>query len=90
MHDLQRFVRLCAGRVGQLVNLTALGNDAGVSHATARAWRDLLQTSHIVHGLPPWFTNTSKRLVKSPKLYFHGLSSSIALGLEARAAFHAA
>ena len=73
VHDLQRFerfVRLCAGRVGPLVNLTSLGNDAGVSHATARAWLDLLQTSYIVHVLPPWFTNTSKRLVKSPKLYF--------------------
>lgn len=73
VHDLQRFerfVRLCAGRVGQLVNLTSLGNDAGVSHATARAWLDLLQASYIVHVLPPWFTNTSKRLVKSPKLYF--------------------
>jgi predicted AAA+ superfamily ATPase len=73
VHDVQRFerfVRLCAGRVGQLVNLTSLGNDAGVSHATARAWLDLLQTSYIVHVLPPWFTNTSKRLVKSPKLYF--------------------
>ncbi len=74
VHDLQRFerfVRLCAGRIGQLVNLTSLGNDAGVSHATARAWLDLLQTSYIVHVMPPWFTNTSKRLVKSPKLYFH-------------------
>lgn len=73
VHDLQRFerfVRLCAGRIGQLVNLSSLGNDAGVSHATARAWLDLLQTSYIVHVLPPWFTNTSKRLVKSPKLYF--------------------
>lgn len=74
VHDLQRFerfVRLCAGRIGQLVNLTSLGNDAGVSHATARAWLELLQTSYIVHVLPPWFTNTGKRLVKSPKLYFH-------------------
>ncbi len=74
VHDLQRFerfVRLCAGRVGQLLNLTSLGNDAGVTHTTARAWIDLLQTSFIVHLLPPWLTNTSKRLVKSPKLYFH-------------------
>ena len=73
VHDVQRFerfVRLCAGRIGQIVNLVSLGNDAGVSHATARAWLDLLQTSYIVHVLPPWFTNTSKRLVKSPKLYF--------------------
>lgn len=74
VHDLQRFerfVRLCAGRTGQLLNLNSLGNDAGVSQPTARAWIDLLQTSYIVHLLPPWFTNTGKRLVKSPKLYFY-------------------
>ncbi|MCF8167175.1 MAG: ATP-binding protein [Rhodoferax sp.] len=74
VQDLQRFerfVRLCAGRTGQLLNLNSLGNDAGVSHVTARAWIDLLQTSYILHLLPPWFTNTSKRLVKAPKLYFY-------------------
>lgn len=74
IHDLQRFerfVRLCAGRTGQLLNLNSLGNDAGVSHVTARAWIDLLQTSYIVHLLPPWFTNTGKRLIKAPKLYFY-------------------
>lgn len=74
VHDLQRFerfVRLCAGRVGNLLNLSSLANDAGVSQPTASAWMDLLQTSFIVHLLPPWFTNTSKRLIKSPKLYFH-------------------
>lgn len=74
VHALQRFgrfVRLCAGRVGQILNLSSLGNDAGVSHATARAWIELLQTSYLVHLLPPWFTNSGKRLIKSPKLYFH-------------------
>jgi uncharacterized protein len=74
IHDLsqfERFVRLCAGRVGQLLNLSNLGNDAGVSHTTARAWIDLLQQSYVVYLLPPWFTNTRKRLVKSPKLYFY-------------------
>jgi predicted AAA+ superfamily ATPase len=74
VHDLQRFerfVRLCAGRVGNLLNLSSLANDAGISQPTASAWMDLLQTSFIVHLLPPWFTNTSKRLIKSPKLYFH-------------------
>lgn len=73
VHDLarfERFVRLCAGRVGQLVNLTGLGNDAGISQSTAQAWLNLLQTSYVVHLLQPWHTNTSKRLVKSPKLYF--------------------
>ena len=74
VHDLrrfERFVRLCAERVGQLLNLTSLGNDAGVSQTIAQAWIDLLETSYIVHLLPPWFTNTSKRLIKSPKLYFY-------------------
>ena len=74
VQDLQRFerfVRLCAGRTGQLLNLNSLGNDAGISHVTARAWIDLLQTSYIVHLLPPWFTNTGKRLIKAPKLYFY-------------------
>lgn len=67
----ERFVRLCAGRTGQLLNLSNLANDAGISQPTARAWMDLLQTSFIVHLLPPWFVNTGKRLVKSPKLYFY-------------------
>ena len=74
VQDLQqfaRFVRLCAGRSGQLLNLVSLGNDAGISQPTARAWIDLLQTSFIVYLLPPWHTNTTKRLVKSPKLYFY-------------------
>lgn len=74
VHDLQRFerfVRLCAGRTGQLVNLSSLGNDAGVSHVTARAWLDLLQTSYIICLLPPWSSNSGKRLVRSPKLYFY-------------------
>ncbi len=74
VHDLQRFerfVRLCAGRSGQLLNLVSLGNDAGISQPTARAWIDLLQTSFIVYLLPPWHTKTGKRLVKSPKLYFY-------------------
>ena len=73
VHDVARFekfVRLCAGRVGQLLNLTSLGNDAGVSHTTARAWIDLLQTSYVIFLLPPWFTNTSKRFSQKPKAVF--------------------
>ena len=82
LHRFERFVRLCAGRTGQLLNLNSLGNDAGISYATARAWIDLLQTSYIVYLLPPWFVNTGKRLIKSPKLYFYdvGLTSWL-LGL---------
>ena len=74
VHDLQtfeHFVKLCAGRIGQTLNLASLGNDAGVSASTVRAWLQLLQTSYIVHVLPPWFTNSGKRLIKSPKLYFY-------------------
>lgn len=67
----QTFMRLCAGRVGQLLNLQSLGNDCGVSHTTARNWVGLLQASYIVFVLPPWHTNLSKRQIKSPKLYFY-------------------
>ncbi len=79
----QRFVRLCAGRVGQLLNLAALGSDAGVTHTTARHWLSVLEASYIVFRLPPYHGNVSKRLVKSPKLYFHdvGLASWL-LGIE--------
>lgn len=77
------FVRLCAGRVGQLLNLSALGSDAGVSHTTAREWLAVLEASYVVFRLPPFHTNIRKRLVKSPKLYFHdvGLASYL-LGIE--------
>ena len=79
----RRFVRLCAGRVGQLSNLSSLGADAGVSHTTARHWLTILEASYIVFQLPPFFANVRKRLVKSPKLYFHdvGLASHL-IGIE--------
>ena len=77
------FLRLCAGRVGQLVNLSSLGSDAGVSHTTAREWLTILEASYIVFQLPPFHANIRKRLVKSPKLYFYdvGLASYL-LGIE--------
>lgn len=89
VHDLQRFdrfVRLLAGRVGQVLNLSSLAADAGVAQPTARAWLDLLQTSWIVFLLPPWFVNRGKRLIKSPKLYFSdvGLAARL-LGLREEA-----
>ena len=79
----EKFVRLTAGRVGQLLNLNSLANDVGISHPTARGWMTLLEASYVVFLLPPWFGNVSKRLIKSPKLYFHdvGLASYL-LGLE--------
>lgn len=79
----QRFVTLCAGRVGQLLNLNSLAADCGVSHQTARNWITLLEASYIVLRLPPYFANISKRLIKSPKLYFYdvGLAAYL-IGLE--------
>ena len=77
LSSYQRFVRLCAGRVGQLTNHTSLGSDAGVTHTTARHWLTVLEASYIVFQLPPYFANIRKQLVKSPKLYFYdvGLAS---------------
>jgi hypothetical protein len=79
----EKFVKLCAGRVGQILNLQSLANDVGVSHTTARSWISILEAGFIVFLLPPWFGNISKRLIKSPKLYFCdvGLASYL-LGLE--------
>lgn len=66
----QRFVRLCAGRTGQLLNLSALAGEAGITHTTARAWLSVLESSDVLYLLPPYHRNFGKRLVKSPKLYF--------------------
>lgn len=66
----QRFLKLCAGRTGQLLNLSSLAIDAGITHNTAKAWISVLDASYIVHLLPPHHQNFSKRLVKTPKLYF--------------------
>ncbi len=71
LSNFQRFARLCAGRVGQLVNLSSLGSDAGISHATARNWVTLLEAGYIVFQLPPFHANIRKRLVRSPKIYFY-------------------
>jgi predicted AAA+ superfamily ATPase len=68
--SFQRFVRLCAGRTGQLLNLTALANEAGVAQSTARQWLSVLESGHLVLLLAPYHRNFGKRLVKMPKLYF--------------------
>ena len=65
-----RFLRLCAGRSGQLLNLSGLASDAGVSHNTARAWVSVLEASYLVQLLPPYHRSFNKLLVKTPKLYF--------------------
>lgn len=65
-----RFVRLCAGRNGQRLNLSSLANDCGITHTTARRWLSILEASFLVVLLRPHHRNFSKRLIKTPKLYF--------------------
>lgn len=83
LSSFQKFVRLCAGRVGQLLNLSSLGNEVGISHTTAREWLSLLEASYIVFLLPPYHKNYNKRITKTPKLYFYdvGLAAYL-LGIE--------
>jgi predicted AAA+ superfamily ATPase len=68
--NFQRFMRLCAARTAQLLNLNALANDCGISQPTANAWMNLLEASFIVKRIAPYHRNFGKRLVKAPKLYF--------------------
>ena len=67
----QRFVELCAGRTGQLLNYSSLAGDCGVSQPTAKAWLSVLEASFIAFRLPAFHSNLRKRLVKMPKLHFH-------------------
>nr|WP_320016918.1 ATP-binding protein [uncultured Desulfobacter sp.] len=64
------FLRLCAGRTGQILNMSALGNECGVTGKTIREWISVLEASYILKLLKPYYANFNKRLVKSPKLYF--------------------
>jgi len=75
--QFQRFVRLCAGRIGQLVNFSDMGNELGINYHTVQRWLSVLETSFIIFRLQPWHTSFNKRIVKSPKLYFYdtGLAS---------------
>lgn len=68
--QFQKFLTLLAGRVGQIVNLSSLSNDVGVSSTTIKNWITVLKASYVVFELPPFFENIRKRVVKSPKIYF--------------------
>jgi hypothetical protein len=70
LESFGRFVRLCAGRNGQLLNLSGLAADCGITHSTAKRWISVLEASFIVMLLRPHHRNFGKRLIKSPKLYF--------------------
>ncbi len=71
LDTFSRFLALCAGRTGSILNKESLANDVGVDGKTVSKWLSLLQTSYIVYMLKPWHGNLSKRLIKSPKLYFY-------------------
>jgi uncharacterized protein len=66
----ETFLKLCATRCGQVVNLSSLGNDCGVNHNTIKNWLSILEAIYIIKLLPPYYSNIGKRLIKAPKLYF--------------------
>jgi uncharacterized protein len=75
----QKLLYLCAGRVGQELNLNNLAIECGVDHKTIGSWIGILQASYVIHLLPPFYNNFSKRIVKSPKLYFYDTGLTCAL-----------
>ena len=81
--EFKNFLKLCAGRIGQLLNVSSLANDAGINLRKTKDWLSLLEASYIIFRLQPHYKNFSKRIVKSPKLYFYdtGLACSL-LGIE--------
>lgn len=64
------FLKMCAGRTGQILNLSSISNDCGINHNTVKSWLSVLEASYIIKLLKPYYKNFNKRLIKSPKLYF--------------------
>lgn len=89
LNTFQNFLRLCAGRAGQILNIQTLCVDVGITAPTARSWISILEASYILFQLPPFYENFNKRLVKTPKLYFYdtGLLSHL-LGLSSSGQVH--
>lgn len=83
LNTFQKFIKLCAGRIGQVLNLLSLGNDCGITHNTAKAWISILESTYIIFLLRPYHKSFNKRLIKMPKLYFYdtGLACSL-LGIQ--------
>lgn len=67
----RKFLLVCAGRCGQILNLSSIGNDLGISYQTVKKWLSVLEQSYIIYFLHPYFENFKKRIIKSPKLYFY-------------------
>lgn len=86
VHDLntfQQFIKICAGRIGHLINTNAIANQVGITHKTVKSWLSILESSFIIYRLKPWHKNFNKRIIKSNKLYFYdtGLACNL-LGLK--------
>ena len=82
MRRFKNFIGLCASRTGLLLNLSNLANESGISQPTAKSWLSILESSYIVFLLPPYYENFSKRIVKTPKLYFYDVGlAAFLLGL---------
>lgn len=79
-----RFLKLCAGRCSQILNVSELAQDAGITRKTAESWLSVLETSYVIYFLKPYYKNFGKRVIKNPKLYFYdtGLASAL-LGITA-------
>lgn len=71
LSSFSRFLSLCAGRIGQLLNIDSLASDVGIASNTAKEWLSILEASYIIYTLKPHHKNFNKRLVKRPKLYFY-------------------
>ena len=83
LHTFQTFLRMCAARTAQIINLSALATDCGITHNTAKAWVSVLEASYILFLLQPHHRNFNKRMIKAPKIYFYdtGLVASL-MGIE--------
>jgi len=83
LSSFQKFLKLCAGRIGQILNLSSISNDLGVSHTTIKEWMSVLEASYVVFLLPAYYRSWKKRIIKAPKLYFYdtGLAAYL-LGIE--------
>lgn len=79
LSTFRRFMRLCAGRVGQLLNIASLAVDCGIDQRTAKAWLSVLEATYIIFKLEPHYENFSKRIVKTPKLFFYDTGLACAL-----------
>ena len=66
-----KFVKILAGRVGQVINFSAISDECGISQKTVREWVSVLETSFLIFKLPPFYKNYKKRLIKNPKIYFY-------------------